>query len=261
MESLARNKVAATQIQSLEDGIHNPLTKKPFSGTHEVLVATRRKLPVSGRMPELLSTYQNANIMVLSSDTGSGKSTQVPQLVLYDEWASGLSVVCTQLRVLAAKGVAERVAHELDVKLGEEVGYHIRFDAMRGDKTRLVYMTEGILIREATSDRNLSRNACVIIDEAHERTINTDILVALLKGVVSRRTDFKVSTTSIQFPSAAHSQILVLALCIFVVICILSSIYLIIDVISLLFLFLFSFMLIVILQGYYHVCDLRRRQV
>jgi pre-mRNA-splicing factor ATP-dependent RNA helicase DHX15/PRP43 len=147
-------------------------------------------------MLELLRTYQKTRVTVLSSDTGSGKSTQVPQLILYDEWASGLGVVCIQPRVLAAKGVAERVADELDVELGEEVGYHVRFDAKRGNKTRLTYLTEGILIREATNDRNVSRYACVIIDEAHERTINTDILMALLKGVISRREDFRVGTIS-----------------------------------------------------------------
>lgn len=196
MESLVRNKVTATQITRLEDGTQNPLTSKPFSAAHWAILTARRKLPVSRRVPELLRTYQREQVMVLSGDTGSGKSTQVPQLILYNEWASGLGVACAQPQVLAAKGVAERVANELDVELGGEVGYHVRFDAKRGDKTRLVYMTEGILIQEAASDKDLGQYACVIIDDAHERTVNTDILMALLKAVVSRREDFKVSTIS-----------------------------------------------------------------
>lgn len=97
---------------------------------------------------------------MLSSETGSGKSTQFPQQVFYDEFASGLTIACTQPKRLAATRLAERVAHEMGVKLGEEVGYAIRFGQKHdenGKKTRLKYMTEGSLLQEMKSDSALSR--------------------------------------------------------------------------------------------------------
>jgi pre-mRNA-splicing factor ATP-dependent RNA helicase DHX15/PRP43 len=148
--------------------------------------------------------------MLVSSETGSGKTTQIPQFVFFDEYASGKMVACTQTRRIAATSVARRVASEMDVKLGEEVGYSVRFDNTTNDIiTRLKYMTDGLLLREAMEDGTFSKYAsdlpnttrpvpykqqqsCVIVDEAHERTLATDILMALLKQAVSRRPDLKV---------------------------------------------------------------------
>lgn len=95
--------------------------------------------------------------MVLSSETGSGKTTQIPQFVFFDEYASGKIVACTQPRRLAATSVARRVASEMDVTLGEEVGYSVRFDNATSDKTRLKYMTDGLLQREAIEDGAFSK--------------------------------------------------------------------------------------------------------
>lgn len=88
--------------------------------------------------------------------------------------------------------VAQRVAEEMDVKLGEEVGYSIRFENKTSNKTILKYMTDGMLLREAMEDHDLSRYSCIILDEAHERTLATDILMGLLKQVVKRRPDLKI---------------------------------------------------------------------
>lgn len=101
-------------------------------------------------------------------------------------------VACTQPRRVAAMSVAERVAAEMDVKLGEEVGYSIRFEDKTSQKTCLKYMTDGMLLREAMNDHNLDRYSTLILDEAHERTMATDILMGLLKEVVARRPDLKV---------------------------------------------------------------------
>lgn len=133
--------------------------------------------------------------MILSSETSSGKSTQVPQLLVYDEYESGLQIACTQPRRLVATELASRVAEEMGVVLGEEVGYKINDNHMVNQnkkRTRLAYMTENVLLRQLRSDKFLSAYACVIIDEAHERTVNLDLLLALLKKVVSRRKDFRV---------------------------------------------------------------------
>lgn len=132
--------------------------------------------------------------MVFVGETGSGKTTQIPQFVLFDEMPhlENTQVACTQPRRVAAMSVAQRVAEEMDVKLGEEVGYSIRFENKTSNKTILKYMTDGMLLREAMEDHDLSRYSCIILDEAHERTLATDILMGLLKQVVKRRPDLKI---------------------------------------------------------------------
>jgi pre-mRNA-splicing factor ATP-dependent RNA helicase DHX15/PRP43 len=131
--------------------------------------------------------YHSTQILVFVGETGSGKTTQIPQFILFDELPhlSSSQVACTQPRRVAAMSVAKRVADEMDVKLGEEVGYSIRFDDVTGPKTILKYMTDGMLLREAMSDPMLSRYTCIILDEAHERTLATDIMMGLMKDVVS----------------------------------------------------------------------------
>lgn len=143
---------------------------------------------------EFLRLYQQSQILVFVGETGSGKTTQIPQFVLYDDLpqTQGKMVACTQPRRVAAMSVAQRVAAEMDVKLGEEVGYSIRFEDMTGPKTIMKYMTDGMLLREAMNDHNLSRYSTIMLDEAHERTMATDILMGLLKEVVLRRPDLKI---------------------------------------------------------------------
>lgn len=143
---------------------------------------------------EFLQLYQQSQILVFVGETGSGKTTQIPQFVLYDDLpqTQGKMVACTQPRRVAAMSVAQRVAAEMDVKLGEEVGYSIRFEDMTGPKTIMKYMTDGMLLREAMNDPNMSRYSTIILDEAHERTMATDILMGLLKEVVGRRPDLKI---------------------------------------------------------------------
>jgi pre-mRNA-splicing factor ATP-dependent RNA helicase DHX15/PRP43 len=141
-----------------------------------------------------LKLYQESQILVFVGETGSGKTTQIPQFVLFDDLPQSQRkmVACTQPRRVAAMSVAERVAAEMDVKLGEEVGYSIRFEDMTSQKTILKYMTDGMLLREAMNDHNLQRYSTIILDEAHERTMSTDILMGLLKEVVLRRPDLKI---------------------------------------------------------------------
>ena len=138
--------------------------------------------------------FHRTQILVFVGETGSGKTTQIPQFVLFDDLPhfNGKLVACTQPRRVAAMSVAQRVANEMDVKLGEEVGYSIRFEDVTGPKTILKYMTDGMLLREAMHDHNLTRYSCIILDEAHERTLSTDILMGLLKEVALRRPDLKI---------------------------------------------------------------------
>lgn len=147
---------------------------------------------------EFLDLYHKSQILVFVGETGSGKTTQIPQYVLYDELPhlNRKLIACTQPRRVAAMSVAQRVADELDVNIGSEVGYSIRFEDKTSPKTILKYMTDGMLLREAMHDHEMSRYSCIILDEAHERTLATDILMALLKKIAKRRPDLKIIVMS-----------------------------------------------------------------
>ncbi|ODV88301.1 hypothetical protein CANARDRAFT_26453 [[Candida] arabinofermentans NRRL YB-2248] len=189
-----RNKTTAEYAQNLESAKNNPFTGKPFSQKYCDILKIRRDLPVHAQRAEFLKIFQSTQIMVFVGETGSGKTTQIPQFVLYDDMPhlKGTQVACTQPRRVAAMSVAARVADEMDVQLGEEVGYSIRFENKTSNKTILKYMTDGMLLREAMEDHDMSRYSCIILDEAHERTLATDILMGLLKQVTLRRPDLKI---------------------------------------------------------------------
>jgi len=191
---LIRHKTTAEQAEKLEDSNVNPFTGRNFSSKYFEILKVRRDLPVHAQRAEFLRIYQENQIMVFVGETGSGKTTQIPQFVLFDEMPhlENTQVACTQPRRVAAMSVAQRVAEEMDVKLGEEVGYSIRFENKTSNKTILKYMTDGMLLREAMEDHDLSRYSCIVLDEAHERTLATDILMGLLKQVVVRRPDLKL---------------------------------------------------------------------
>ncbi|KAG5760673.1 hypothetical protein H9Q72_011216 [Fusarium xylarioides] len=197
MDLLKRNNTTATEAMKLEDAKNHPLRKgKQHSARYFKLLDARRKLPVSSTRQEFLDIYHSIKVIVLSSETGSGKTTQIPQFVFWDEYASEKRIICTQPRRLAATSVAQRVAGEMDVKLGEEVGYSVRFDNRTSKQTRLSYATDGILLQQAKADPTFSNYACIILDEAHERTLNTDLLMALLKKALLVRDDLKVIVMS-----------------------------------------------------------------
>ncbi|KAK6845553.1 pre-mRNA-splicing factor ATP-dependent RNA helicase prp43 [Apiospora arundinis] len=193
-----RRATTAKQAAKAEEGDNNPFTGEPHSPQYFNILKSRRDLPVHKQRKEFLEMYHKSQILVFVGETGSGKTTQIPQYVLYDELPqlNNKLVACTQPRRVAAMSVAQRVADELDVTLGEEVGYSIRFEDKTGPKTVLKYMTDGMLLREAMHDHMMSRYSCIILDEAHERTLATDILMALLKQLAKRRPDLKIIVMS-----------------------------------------------------------------
>lgn len=193
-KGITRHETTAATAANLETADTNPWNGQPHSQQYFRILDGRRNLPVYKHRQEFLDIYHNTQIMVFVGETGSGKTTQIPQYVLYDELPqfSGKLIACTQPRRVAATSVAQRVADELDVKLGEEVGYSVRFDNCTSDKTMLKYMTDGQLLRECMHDNDMTRYSTIIIDEAHERTLATDILMALLKEISQRRKDFKI---------------------------------------------------------------------
>ncbi|KAI9897555.1 hypothetical protein N3K66_007411 [Trichothecium roseum] len=194
LAGLKRRHTTAEQVSRVENLSVNAFTGKEHTQKYFRILETRRDLPVHKQRQEFLDKYHSTQILVFVGETGSGKTTQIPQYVVYDELPNltGKLVACTQPRRVAAMSVAQRVADEMDVKLGEEVGYSIRFEDMTGPSTMLKYMTDGMLLREAMHDHEMSRYNCIILDEAHERTLATDILMALLKQVAMRRPDLKI---------------------------------------------------------------------
>eukprot|EP00271_Cylindrocystis_brebissonii_P001537 TRINITY_DN1179_c0_g2_i1.p1 TRINITY_DN1179_c0_g2~~TRINITY_DN1179_c0_g2_i1.p1 ORF type:complete len:738 (-),score=153.97 TRINITY_DN1179_c0_g2_i1:392-2605(-) len=175
----------------------NPHNGRPYSIRYYEILEKRRTLPVWQQKQEFLEMLAKNQIIILVGETGSGKTTQIPQFVVEALQATGRrQVACTQPRRVAAMSVSRRVADEMDVTIGEEVGYSIRFEDNSGPKTTLKYLTDGMLLREAMTDPLLDRYKAIILDEAHERTLATDVLFGLLKEVLKNRPDLKLVVMS-----------------------------------------------------------------
>lgn len=159
--------------------------------------ATRKSLPVYEYRDELLEAISQHQVLIVEAETGSGKTTQLPQYLHEAGYTkNGMKVGCTQPRRVAAMSVAARVAEEMGVRLGQEVGYSIRFEDATSDKTVLKYMTDGMLLREFLTDPELSTYSALVIDEAHERTLSTDILFGLIKDIARFRPELRLLISS-----------------------------------------------------------------
>lgn len=153
-------------------------------------------LPVSQRQEEISELIKNNQIVILAGETGSGKTTQIPKICLSLGFGNKGLIGHTQPRRIAARTVADRIASELKTTLGDIVGYQVRFTDVVSDNTRIKLMTDGVLLAEFQRDRLLSRYEVIIIDEAHERSLNIDFLLGLLKRLCVKRPDLKVIITS-----------------------------------------------------------------
>lgn len=155
-----------------------------------------KQLPVSARKDDIAEAIKNNQVVIIAGETGSGKTTQIPKICLeLGRGRRGL-IGHTQPRRLAARTVAERIAEELEQKIGQSVGYAIRFDDQVGPQTSVKLMTDGILLAEMQKDRYLNAYDTIIIDEAHERSLNIDFLLGYLKQLLPKRPDLKVIITS-----------------------------------------------------------------
>ena len=154
------------------------------------------ELPITGQREAILKALAERQVLIVAGDTGSGKSTQLPQYCLeLGRGTTGL-IAHTQPRRLAARALASRLAEELGQSLGRSVGFRVRFADQVSDATRLVLMTDGLLLAELASDPMLRRYDTVIVDEAHERTLNVDLLLGVLKRLLPRRPELKLIVTS-----------------------------------------------------------------
>jgi HrpA-like RNA helicase len=153
-------------------------------------------LPVEGFKDELMVHIHQNQIVICVGETGSGKTTKIPQFFLESDFIGNKMIAVTQPRRIAAITVCHRVADERKCVVGNEIGYVVRFDDMSSPQTKIKFMTDGILVRECLSDPTLSQYNAIMLDEAHERSIHTDILFGLVKAACSRRSDLKVLITS-----------------------------------------------------------------
>ena len=172
----------------------------------ESIQEQRRSLPAYSCRDSLLKLIRDNQVCIIIGETGSGKTTQLTQFLYEDGLSKSGVIACTQPRRVAAMSVAKRVAQEMDVRLGDEVGYSIRFEDVTNEKTKIKYMTEGILLRETLADSQLGEYSCIIMDEAHERTINTDVLLGLFKNLLAKRNDLKLIITSATMNADRFSQ-------------------------------------------------------
>ncbi|XP_044529695.1 pre-mRNA-splicing factor ATP-dependent RNA helicase DHX16 [Gracilinanus agilis] len=196
--------VRATRLQGDEE----PSAPSPSSGDQqkESIRAVRHSLPVFPFRNDLLDAIANHQVLIIEGETGSGKTTQIPQYLFEEGYTQkGMKIACTQPRRVAAMSVAARVAREMGVKLGNEVGYSIRFEDCTSERTVLRYMTDGMLLREFLSEPDLGSYSVVMVDEAHERTLHTDILFGLIKDVARFRPELKVLVASATLDTARFS--------------------------------------------------------
>src|SRR5690606_30148777 len=159
-------------------------------------------LPIAAHADEIVGLIRSHQVVVIAGETGSGKTTQLPKLCLLAGRGAAGMVGCTQPRRIAARSVARRVAEELQVPLGGAVGFQVRFNDAVGDTTAIKFMTDGILLAEIQNDRWLSKYDTLIIDEAHERSLNIDFLIGYLKQLLPKRPDLKLVVTSATIDTA-----------------------------------------------------------
>ncbi|KAJ3069100.1 putative ATP-dependent RNA helicase dhr2 [Podochytrium sp. JEL0797] len=162
----------------------------------QALNAARASLPIAKERANIIKKLRDARALVIVGETGSGKTTQLPQFLFESGFAKKGMIAITQPRRVAATSIARRVAEESGVKLGSEVGYSVRFDDKTSPATKIKYMTDGMLLRELLGDKLLSKYSVIILDEAHERTLRTDVLFGMVKGIQKVRADLKIIVMS-----------------------------------------------------------------
>ncbi|KFF31291.1 DUF3418 domain-containing protein [Bifidobacterium bombi] len=166
-----------------------------------------QELPVSAARDDIVQAVQKSQVVIVSGQTGSGKTTQIPKMLLeMGRGTHGRQIVHTQPRRLAARTVAERLCEETGTRLGDEIGYQVRFTDESSAKTRLRIVTDGILLAQIQHDPELNRYDTIIIDEAHERSLNIDFLLGYLTALLPRRRDLKLVITSATIDSVKFQE-------------------------------------------------------
>ncbi len=163
-------------------------------------------LPITSKKDEIIAAIRDHQVVIVSGETGSGKTTQIPKFCLEAGRGAGGKIGCTQPRRIAASTVALRIAQELGQPLGQAVGYQIRFQDRTPAQALIKVMTDGILLAETQRDRTLSAYDTLIVDEAHERSLNIDFILGILRTLLKRRDDLKVIITSATIDTEKFSR-------------------------------------------------------
>ncbi len=206
IQFVVESQMAGTTTTSAKDKLLQQQIEEAETKAAKIQ-ATRESLPVYALRTELLDAIAEYQVLIVVGETGSGKTTQLPQFLHEAGYTkNGKKVGCTQPRRVAAMSVAARVAEEMGVRLGRECGYSIRFEDCTSDDTVIKYMTDGMLLREFLTEPDLSSYSALIIDEAHERTLSTDVLFGLVKDIARFRPDLKLLISSATLDAEKFSE-------------------------------------------------------
>ena len=215
-------RLGGRMVRLLRDQHHPQTHAKLLQRIHEQLLASIAlreerqakvpklryppELPITARKDDIVAAIRAHQVVVIAGETGSGKTTQIPKMCLEAGLGIEAKIGCTQPRRVAALSISRRIAEELNVNWGREVGCTIRFDDRSSPQSYIKLMTDGILLAETQGDPLLSEYNCIIIDEAHERSLNIDFLLGYLKGLLAKRSDLKLIITSATIDTAAFSK-------------------------------------------------------
>ena len=193
---LGRGKPGKKDRQRIEDLLETGQAAVKWRESLVPVIQYPQSLPVAERVADIREQLGNNQVVILAGETGSGKTTQLPKIALEAGRGRRGLIGHTQPRRIAARTVAQRLAEEMDTRVGERVGYQVRFSDQTGEDSLIKVMTDGILLNELTRDRFLDRYDTLIVDEAHERSLNIDFLLGALKRILPKRPDLRVIITS-----------------------------------------------------------------
>ncbi|OOG60981.1 ATP-dependent RNA helicase HrpA [Rhodanobacter sp. B05] len=194
------------KLMALRADIERSATKRRARVAAKPAIRLDESLPISARGEDIVKLIREHQVVVIAGETGSGKTTQLPKLCLAAGRGEAGMIGCTQPRRLAARSVARRVAEELGTPLGELVGFQVRFNDQVSERSLVKFMTDGILLAETQGDPWLSAYDTLIIDEAHERSLNIDFLLGYLKRLAVKRPELKIIVTSATIDTARFSE-------------------------------------------------------
>jgi ATP-dependent helicase HrpA len=210
VKQLRKRKGKQEQVSSLLAGIENRLKRsvkrREWRKAHVPEITYDPALPITARKEDIITAIKDHPVVIISGETGSGKTTQIPKFCLAAGRGIDGTVGCTQPRRIAATTVSLRIAEELSVNLGEAVGYKIRFKEKTNQNTFIKIMTDGILLAETQNDPFLNAYDTIIVDEAHERSLNIDFILGILRGLLTRRRNLKLIITSATIDTEKFSK-------------------------------------------------------
>jgi ATP-dependent helicase HrpA len=192
----AREETLLKRLHNLEQRVVRSKETKKERRTHLPKITYPEGLPIVTRKKEIIDAIRHNPVIVITGETGSGKTTQIPKMCIEAGRGIDGAIGCTQPRRIAAVTVSRRIATELNEPLGKSVGYKIRFEEEGGGNNYIKFMTDGILLMETQGDRYLNEYDTIIVDEAHERSVNIDFILGILKTLLEKRRDLKVIITS-----------------------------------------------------------------